>query len=489
MSTFFGIEIGRRALMAQQRALETTSHNVANANTKGYSRQEAVLATTAPFSYPGMGAGQVGTGVAVQSLRRIRESFLDAQFRNETKALGRWEVRRDTLEKLEAILNEPGDNGLSKLMDRFFAAWQELAKNPEGEAARSVVRQEGIALAEAFNHLAAQLNDLSADLTTSVGVRVNEVNSLARQIRDLNAQIVKAESGNMAANDLRDRRDLLLDELAKVVPIQVEEDRYGAVTIVVRDHTLLSGQQVNELRFNPSTGEVSWADGAAYAPHLTGSNLYGSLEGLLEARDVLLAEYRDRLDALAKNIAQAVNEQHRAGAGLDGSTGVDFFSFDEEHPSVTIKVSDAILTDTQKIAAAAPVIDPETGELVIDPATGKPVPPPPGDGSNALLIAQLKNGWDQDNDGTIDVVFSDEYNSWVADLGVRGQEAARMVDNQELLTSQLDSRRQSVSGVSIDEELTNMVRFQQAYNAAARLITAVDEMLDALINRTGIVGR
>lgn len=480
MSTFFGIEIGRRALMAQQRALETTSHNVANANTKGYSRQEAVLATTAPFSYPGMGAGQVGTGVAVQSLRRIRESFLDAQFRNETKALGRWEVRRDTVEKLEAILNEPGDNGLSKLMDRFFAAWQELAKNPEGEAARSVVRQEGIALAEAFNHLAAQLNDLSADLTTSVGVRVNEVNSLARQIRDLNAQIVKAESGNMAANDLRDRRDLLLDELAKVVPIQVEEDRYGAVTIVVRDHTLLSGQQVNELRFNPSTGEVSWADGAAYAPHLTGSNLYGSLEGLLEARDVLLSEYRDRLDALAKKIAQAVNEQHGAGAGLDGSTGVDFFSFDEEHPSVTIKVSDAILSDTQKIAAAA---------TVIDPVTGNPVQPAPGDGSNALLIAQLKNGWDSNGDGKIDVVFSDQYNSWVADLGVRGQEAARMVDNQELLTSQLDSRRQSVSGVSIDEELTNMVRFQQAYNAAARLITAVDEMLDALINRTGIVGR
>jgi flagellar hook-associated protein 1 FlgK len=475
--------------MAQQRALETTSHNVANANTKGYSRQEAVLATTSPFSYPGMGAGQLGTGVVVQSLRRVRESFLDAQFRNEVKALGRWEVRRDTLEKLEAILNEPGENGLSKLMDRFFAAWQELAKNPESEAARSVVRQEGIALAEAFNHLAAQLNDLSADLTTSVGVRVNEVNSLARQIRDLNAQIVKAESGNMAANDLRDRRDLLLDELAKVVPIQVEEDRYGAVTIVVRDHTLLSGQQVNELRFNPSTGEVSWADGAAYAPHVTGSNLYGSLEGLLEARDELLTEYRSRLDELVKNIAEAVNRQHRAGAGIDGSTGLDFFSFDVQRPSVTIKVTDTILNDTKKIAAATPVRDPESGELVLDPATGEPVPPPPGDGSNALLIAQLKNGWDKNGDGTIDVVFADQYNSWVADLGVKGQEAARMVDNQELLTSQLDSRRQAVSSVSLDEEMANMVRFQQAYNAAARLITAVDDMLDILINRTGIVGR
>lgn len=478
MSTFFGIEIGRRALMAQQRALETTSHNVANANTKGYSRQEAVLATTTPYSYPGMGAGQLGTGVEVQRMRRLRESFLDAQFRNESKALGRWEVRRDTLEKLEAILNEPGDDGLSKLMDRFFAAWQELAKNPEGEAARSVVRQEGIALAEAFNHLAGQLNDLSADLSTSVGVRVNEVNSLARQIRDLNAQIVKAESGNMAANDLRDRRDLLLDELAKVVPIQVEEDRYGAVSIVVRDHTLLSGQQVSELAFNPSTGKVTWPDGAELT---VGEHPYGSLEGLLEARDGVVEDYKAQLDELAGYIAQAVNAKHEAGAGLDGSTGVSFFT---GSAAGSLKVSDEIMGDLRKIAAAQ------------NPAGNSPpgtVPPPPGDGSNALLIAQLKNGaWvDTDGDGTpeTNVIFSDKYNSWVADLGVKGQEASRMVDNQELLTSQLDSRRQAVSGVSLDEEMTNMVRFQQAYNAAARVITAVDEMLDTLISRTGIVGR
>ncbi|HHY92257.1 MAG TPA: flagellar hook-associated protein FlgK [Firmicutes bacterium] len=462
--------------MAQQRALETTSHNIANANTKGYSRQEAVLATTTPYSYPGMGAGQVGTGVAVQRLRRLRESFLDAQFRNESKALGRWEVRRDTLEKLEAILNEPGDNGLSKLMDRFFAAWQELAKNPDGDqglAVRSVVRQEGIALSEAFNHLAAQLNDLTADLNTSIGVRVNEVNSLARQIRDLNAQIVKAESGNMAANDLRDRRDLLLDDLAKVVPIQVEEDRYGAVSIVVRDHTLLSGQQVNELGFDPSTGKVTWPDGVEL---VAGAHLYGSLEGLQEARDSVVADYKDQLDKLANYIAQAVNAQHKAGAGLDGTTGVDFF---EGTDAGSLKVSDAIMGNLETIAAAAPAYDDDHN----------PVPPPPGDGSNALLIAQLKNGWDSNGDGKIDVVFSGEYNAWVADLGVKGQEASRMVDNQELLTEQLDSRRQAVSGVSLDEEMTNMVRFQQAYNAAARVITAVDEMLDTLINRTGLAGR
>lgn len=473
MSTFLGIEIGRRALAAQQRGLETTGHNIANANTRGYSRQEAVLATTSPFAYPGMGAGQLGTGVVVQSLRRVREEFLDAQFRSEAKALGRWEVRRDTLEKLEAMINEPTDEGLSKLLDRFFAAWEELANNnPAGEAARATVRQEGIALAEAFNHLAAQLNDLAADLSASIEIRVGEVNSLARQIRDLNAQIVKAEAGNMAANDLRDRRDLLLDELARVVPLQVEEDRFGAVSLVVGDHTLLSGFQVNELTYNKGSGEVTWPDGAAYQ---SGPQPYGSLQGLLEARDVLVPKYRARLDALAAGLAQAVNDQHKLGYDLDGNTGQPFF--EEVSGGINagnIRVSTAILEDTRRIAAA-----------LSGGASGS-TPPPSGDGANALKIGQIKNTLQP---GLGNVTLGDYYNALVAELGVEGQEAARMVDNQELLTGQLDNRRQSVSGVSLDEEMTNMIRFQQAYTAAARVITAVDEMLETLINRTGLVGR
>ena len=264
MGTFFGIEIGRRGIMTQQRALETTGHNVANAKTEGYSRQEVILTTTSPYSYPGMGAGQRGTGVQAQDVRRIRDEFLDYQYRNEIKALGRWEVRQNTVEKLEAILVEPSDQGLSKLMSRFFDAWQNVARNPDTEGARSNLRQEGMALADTFRHLASQINDLKADNRSSIVVKVDEINSLARQVRDLNTQIVKVEAGLLAANDLRDRRDLLLDQLAQIVPIQVEEDQFGAVSIVVRDHTLLSGQKVNELAADAASGKVTWPDGAAY---------------------------------------------------------------------------------------------------------------------------------------------------------------------------------------------------------------------------------
>lgn len=479
MGTFFGIEIGRRGIAAGQRALETTGHNVANANTKGYSRQEVVLATTSPYSYPGMGAGQRGTGVQAQEVRRIREEFLDYQYRNEVKALGRWQVRQDTLEKLEAILNEPSDQGLSKLMDRFFDAWQNVARYPDTEGARSALRQEGMALADAFRHLADQINDLKADINSSIEVKVNEINSLARQIRDLNTQIVKAEAGNMAANDLRDRRDLLLDQLAEVVPIQVEEDRFGAVSIVVRDHTLLSGQKVNELAVEVGSGQVRWPDGAEYR---LGRQPYGTLEGLLEAvredksepptDPGLIQSYQSRLDTLAKAIINGVNGLHVDGLGLNGETGLDFFV---GFGAGSMKVNDVLLdTDgLSKIAAA------------IKPDPNNPTPPPPGDGSNALLIAQLRYKLAVNGSAT----FGDYYNALVAELGVQGQEAERMVENQTVLTAGIDNRRLAVSGVSLDEEMVNMIRFQQAYNASARLITAVDEMLEVLISRTGLVGR
>lgn len=477
MGTFFGIEIGRRGIMVQQRALETTGHNIANAGTKGYSRQEVVLATTPPYSFPGMGAGQQGTGVKAQEVRRIREEFLDFQYRNEVKTLGRWQVRQNILEKLEAIFNEPSDEGMGAVLGRFFDAWQNVARYPESEGARSALRQEGITLAEAFRHMADQISDLKADINSSIGVKVNEINSVARQVRDLNAQIVKAEAGNMAANDLRDRRDLLLDQLSEVVPIQVEEDRFGAVSIVVRDHTLLSGHKVNALSVDVASGKVTWPDGAEYQ---IGSRPYGTLEGLLEAVHVdeanpgLIQSYEERLDTLAATIIEQVNNLHMKGVGLTGLTGIEFFSGDN---AGNMSVSKNILkSDGLNLIAAA--VKPEDYDT-------NPSCPPLGDGSNALLIAQLRH--ETLVNGT--TTFNDYYNGLVAELGVQGQEAERNVDNQTILTSEIDNRRLAVSGVSLDEEAVNMIRFQQAYNASARLITVVDEMLEVLINRTGLVGR
>lgn len=472
INTFFGLEIGRKALQAQQRALEVTAHNIANANTEGYTRQQPVFSTTTPYSLPAFNrpliAGQVGTGVYIQEIRRLRDSFIDAQFRKETTATGYWEVKEDVLNKLEAIINEPSDVGLRSVWDQFWQALQDLSLQPESMAVRSLVRERGIALADTFNHLDRQLSDLAQDLDSSVRVKIEEINNLAAQIAELNGQIVKIEVSGDKANDLRDKRDLLIDQLARLVNIEVVEppDQHGAVVISVGGRVLVMNQQAYALKALDNTGNFGYAD-VVWADNLQPVFLSGgSLKALLEMRDGEIngpGGFRALLDKLAASLISAFNTIHAAGFGLDGSTGNNFFT---GTGAGDIALDPTILASLDKIAAAS-----EAAGL-------------PGDGSNALRLAQLKHQAVIGSD-----TFDDYLRGFTAQLGVKSQGAKRMVTNQELLLAELTNRRQSVSGVSLDEEMTNMIRFQHAYNAAARLITAIDEMLDTLINRLGLAGR
>ncbi len=475
-STFFGLEIGRRGLQAQQRALDVTGHNVANANTPGFTRQEAVLTTTTPFPVPALnrpwGAAQVGTGVEISEIRRLRDQFLDLQVRHENKTLGYWEARRDALRKVEVILNEPSDSGLRAVFEQFWQALEELSKNPESLAARSVVRQRGMALAETFNHMDRQLRELQEDLNSAVEVKVKEINSLGSQIAALNQQILKIEVTGARANDLRDKRDVLLDQLAKLVNFQAHEDNRGLVNINIGGRPLVQGEEFYGLKTesdpnNDGFLKVLWeADGQPVQIEA------GTLRGLIEMRDSFVREVRMKLDNLARALVTEVNSIHKNGYNLNGINNVNFF----DPAGVTaamIAVDDKIEADLNNIAAASP----------------NSTPPPDyyeGDGSNALKLAQLKQ---KPIDGLGGTTFEDYLRSAVGQLGVAAQEANRMVENQELLVSQLENNRQAVSGVSLDEEMVNMIRFQHAYNAAARVITTMDEMLDLIISRMGLVGR
>jgi len=473
-STFFGLEIGRKALQTQQRALDVTGHNIANANTPGFSRQQAVMATTNPFALPSfnrpIGAGQIGTGVMVQEIRRLRDDFIDLQVRQEVNRTGEWEAKQNALQKLEVILNEPSDSGLRTVLDQFWEAWQELSKKPELEAVRSLVRQRGIAVAETFNHLDSQLTDLAEDLDASIRIKVDEINNIASQIATLNDQIVRVEVQGDHANDLRDKRDLLVDELSKIVQVTVKEDQYGSLTVSIGGRALVSGSKNFEITavnnaLNFGYADIQWlADGSSV---LIKS---GSMKGMLDTRDTTVPDYRSQLDAMAQAFANAVNAEHAAGFGLDGINGRYFFDPDPtDLPTVpdagNITIHPDILASLDHIAAGS-------------------VAGAAGDGSNALDIAGLKHQLLMGT-STID----DYYRGMIAQLGVQSQEATRMVDNQNLLVAQLENRRQEVSGVSLDEEMTNMIKFQHAYNAAARTVTAMDEMLDVIINRLGLTGR
>lgn len=479
-STFFGLEIARRGLQVQQRALDVTGHNVSNANTPGYTRQDAVMATTTPFPVPGLytpaGAGQLGSGVEISEIRRLRDGFLDLQYRGENEALGYWEARWNAIQKVETILNEPSDSGLGKVFEQFWQSLEDLSKNPESLAARSTVLERGKTLAETFNYLDRQLQSLQSDLDSTIKVKVDEVNSFARQIADLNQQIQKIEVTGQRANDLRDKRDLLLDQLSKDVNIQVREDANGMVQVSIGGRLLVEGDRVEELIAKDSNSDgfldVMWkADNQS--AQVTG----GAIKGMSEMRDGLVSEIRGKLDKLAAVLGEKFNSIHKAGYGLDGSTGLDFFK--TKDPATQISAcnitANTDLEDLNKIAAAKP--------------NGSITPPyfDKGDGSNALELAQLLK---QVKIGDLgDTTFEDYYRAAIGELGVQGQQAKRMKENQELLVTQLDNNRQEVSGVSLDEEMVNMIRFQHAYAAAARVITALDEMLDLIIGRMGLVGR
>lgn len=492
MSNFLSLEIGKRSIMTHQTALSVTGHNVANANTAGYTRQVANLVTTRPYYTPTLtansGVGQLGTGVEVATLERIRDSFLDGQIRNENKTLGYWEAIYDTLAKIEVILNEPSENGLRTVMDQFWESWQDLSAHPENESVRAVVVQRGAALADAFNHIHKQLTELREDVNAFVQVKVNEINSIAQQLADLNQQILSITIAGKQPNDLLDKRDLLLDELSKIVSVTVNYDQYGMVSVQMGGRPLVQGNDHALLDLKADTKgtfQVIWADTKAVARIDD-----GELRGLLDARGAteldaspsiykeIIPNMIDKLNELAKAIVLETNSVHRNGYSLTNETNLNFFNeptsaSDGYQWAAMIQVDNAIYNDPKKIAAASE----ETWKDGVESNFG--------DGSNALKIAQLKHTLIMGGTTTTD----DFWRSICAQVGVMAQESVRMVHNQEILLNELENKRQSVSGVSLDEEMTNMIKFQHAYNAASRYITAIDEAIEVIINRMGLVGR
>jgi flagellar hook-associated protein 1 len=471
-STFGGIEISKRGLFAQQAALQTTGHNIANANTRGFSRQIVNMVATKPLEYPGMQRstvpGQTGQGVEIDNVMRIRESFLDKQYYNENKGLGEWNVRKDTLEKLESIINEPSDTGMRQVLDNFWNSWQELSKQPDNLETRAVVKESALALTDAFNNVMKKLNDLSADLNDNMNVKVTEVDSTLRQIAALNSEIFRIEGLGNNANDLRDQRDVLLDDLSKVINVTVTEEATG-YNVQMGNVVLVQG--ANATPFTNATVT------AAFPTNLNSGELYG----LNISQTTYLTDYKNQLNTLAATIVKEVNTTHAQGYTLKApaTLGGNFFNpIDPASPrgaAEQMSVSTTITSDVENIAASKRV---DGGKVV------------KGNNELALQMAGIKNEKFTFGSGILTGGTFDEYlRAVVGQMGVQTQEAIRQSSNQKILVDQVESRRQSVSGVSLDEEMANMIKFQHAYNAAARALTTFDETLDKVVNSMGLVGR
>ncbi|WMJ81301.1 flagellar hook-associated protein FlgK [Clostridium sp. MB40-C1] len=603
MSGLFGtFNVGKRGLFAQQRAIDVTSHNIGNANTEGYSRQRAILETTRPFGMPSMdsqiGPGQIGTGVDVSTIQRVRDGFMDYQVRREKSTLGQYEARDKYLSEIESIFNEPSENGISKLIGTFFDSWDKLSRKAQNSDARTVVAQKSAALAGELNHTYNQLIKVKENAQSSIKQTVFEVNGILDRLDKLNQQIMSVKVSGMEPNDLMDQRDLLLDKLSENFNIKVENDNFYSINVTPGDVDGL-GSNVNGLlvrknpndavrRFSYVTGmekgvevtpsttpkqyeykvtyirngdkdkpetitvkmteeehkkldqtRVLWSqkdpnnddkDGMIIDKNggeiISGTTIdfkdlaifsldddedRGCLKGYMSVqKDV--DKYVEQLNKLAKGIALSVNAIHSGSSGIDkdGNPQLDdlpFFVVKGESDSTNestitaanISVNQKIMDDVMKIKVGV---------------TGNPDVDGESDGKRALAISELRNTLMKiqdinpqmtradfikdctgnatliaDENGILTIksningMKTDNYFKDTVDkLGIQEQEARRVVKNQEVLLKSFQERRDSISGVSLDEEMANLVQFQHAYQANAKIISTVDELLDVVIN-------
>ena len=419
--------------------------NIANVNTPGYSRQVLHLETKEPMSFtPGM----LGTGVRGSEVRRIHDSYLLGQLNSEYQALGRWDAESGVLERLEMMLSaDEFNNSLCE----FWNAWEDLANNPSGLAERAVVMSRGEQVVNIIQRIHSSIMQFkNAEVGAGVTATVEEINLLSEQIADLNKKIISSEAVGQNANDFRDKQELLVRELSEKIDIDYFYDNEGQLNIIVCGmKPLVNGGNYFELSTQNREGvqEVLWIDSEGESTVINQNISGGSIKGNL----VDLQSYIDRFDELATNIIEGVNSIHSAGFGLDGSTGIDFFIGSS---ASGISVNPALVNDLNMIAASG------TYEGL------------PGDNGNALAIADLR----------YDSSIGDYFNSIVNDVGANLQKANSNVAHQSEMIVYMNNLRESVSGVSLDEEMISLIQYQHAYQSAAKLVAVADELLRTVIN-------
>ncbi|BDU51082.1 flagellar hook-associated protein FlgK [Haliovirga abyssi] len=604
---FFGLEMGKQSLMSQQTAIDVTGHNIANANTDGYSRQIADIQST---SYASTKYGTIGSGADVTGIERVRDEFLDDRMIKEKQEKAKWDVRESNLKHLQYIINEPSDQSVRYILDEYWSSLHDLSQNPEDRSIRITVKERAVDLANTVNNTYEQLTALKDDVNNNVAIKVTDINSKLKQIAGINAQIEKVESDGAKANDLRDKRDLLVEDLSKDVNVSVS--RGTEYSVIIGGRTAVQGSNYTELKtvkdtkVNGGMYQIKWSD--------TDKEIYlknGELKGLVELRDKDINKYTDYLDQLAVGLIDNTNELHKAGFDINGQKGNDFFGeFDTYDETMDLdsdgvsegaiyKVKGSTVIDDSEVSALSTDTDisSATGDFEIngiqieydtdkdtasdlinrinDQETGvvasmgpnnrlilrgekdsnyvikslkdssgsllqelgvltsgnteynyedtttlaalssdRTARPKPGAASKMYVaidsvdgIAAAK-GTDTNGDGIADTAnasgdgsnamdigdlkyqksigkytYADYFESLVSDLGVTAQQASRFSGNQQVLIDNLEQRRQSKIGVSLDEEMANMIKYQHGYNAAAKYISTMNSMLDTLINK------
>ncbi len=454
--TFFGFEISKKGLFFNQAALNVTAHNVANADTKGYTRQRVIGSSIEPGMSSSLLAdysNRIGEGVDIQTIERIRNDFLDRQFREENSSTGEWNVKSEALSYMEDIFKEPSDTGISHALNLFFNGLEELSKNVGSKDVRTSFMQQAISLTETLNYTSNQLQKALKDQEFQLAQSVKQVNETIKNIESLNEQIARYELSGQNANDLRDKRDVFMDQLSEYVDVTFSE-------VLVNDRS-------------NSAQQVLLPDPDQMPPFLSGK-LKGHVDMITGATDQQkgIPYFLNLLDDFAQKLVTEFNAVHKAGwtypnteENIESQTGINFFD-DTCTKASNIRIN-PLLTNVNYIAGSSGKV--EAGENT-------------GNNENILALLALR---DDDTKGDFEAFLR----SFASELGVETSYANNMSTNRGYLLSNIEYRRESISGVSLDEEMANMIKYEKSYQASSRMITAMDEMLDYLINKTGLVGR
>jgi len=407
-----------------------------------------------------LGVSPFGTGAATGDVERIRDTLIENRIRVATQATSDWQYKAQAMKQLESTIGEPSDSGLQTDLDNFWNSWSKVATSPRDLPTRSALLEDTTALCQRIQYEYSQMKSMADDLNIAVADRVDQVNQIAEEMARLNTEIGALDSGQVPVNDLANRRDALVTELSKLASISQHGDGKESFIISIGGRVLVQGSKFNTLKCEIVAGGnrvVEWAsDGQLLL------NTGGEIKAITDLRDQTIPSYLSQLDFVASKLAERVNAVHRTGKTLTGADGGDFFRAGTTAANVSL---DSGILDRPDLIAAS--------------ASGAK-----GDGDAATAIWRVKN--EQITDG---LTINELYRQLVGDIGGSAAIADRQASAHRLSLDQFTQQMQSISGVSLDEEMTNMVKFQQAYNASARMITIMDEMLGVLIQQTGMVGR
>lgn len=479
MSELSTLQISKMGLLAQKFGLDATSNNIANVNTPGYSRRDAIITEADPLLKSG---GFLGMGAVSAALKSYREEFFDSEIRNNLSRYNSYTTDDQIYTRLEAILAEPSENGLGELTASFFNAFENVSLHPESVAHRDYLLSVTTSMIDRFHFLAKQMEDVRRDLRANISLNVDKANSIIEGIAGLNKSIAQASlapSKSQGVQTYIDERQNLLEELSSIADVKISDGKFGSLNVYLNGMNLITGADYSKIKLNETINSATGERTIQLLQTDTKGNVIGSLSPQSGELASQLKHYNVTLDDAdssggfslftkindyADAIVQSVNNLTMNGFGLDDAgpnpPGRHFFE-----PAVgkatafTIAINSEISNDSRKIPLAS-------------------VPNEPGNNDIALLLSRIA----QDKGFLDNLSPSEFYNGLLSRLGAASKEALNGAKNTKLINEQLDSQRDSIIGVNLDEEAVNLIRYQKAFEASSRVMATMNQMLSTLVN-------